>query len=202
MAFLVELRATLFEIRRFAHVRSGLLSMRTNNGAFAFIGFNTNDLAFTKGVIVATSSRLQFSDDRSEAIRLISSIASGKGWCNVAPVSVDDEPDLRVSTFGMRAGRGVPVASYVTSTPRHGEEQPSSLGILHSRGRLGRERITEMLGGAPFVIRQDHNQRGLLLDVPVGAPASQVLEVMCTLSESLCDFELTGNWHLDLFLRQ
>jgi hypothetical protein len=151
---------------------------------------------------VSTSSRLQFSSDRGAAINALESISEGKGWCNVAPISVNEDPDLRVSTFGMRFGKGVPVASFVTSPPRHGERQPSSLGILHSRGRLGRERITSMLGTAAFVIRQDHNQRGLLLDVPANAAASQVLEVMCTLSESLCDFELTGNWHLDLFLRQ
>jgi len=54
------------------------------------------------------------------------------------------------------------MASFITLPERHGEPQPSSLGLLHSRGRLGRERVGELLGGAPFRIRQDHSQRGLV----------------------------------------
>jgi hypothetical protein len=79
---------------------------------------------------------------------------------------------------------------------------PSSLGVLHSLGRLGGERNTSLLGGAPFTVRQDHSQRGLLLEVRADAPAAQVLNVMCTIAASPCDFELTGNWRLDLYVRQ
>jgi hypothetical protein len=57
------------------------------------------------------------------------------------------------------------------------------------------------LNGAPFVTRQDHNQRGLLLDVAPTTPSEQVLEVMCNLTSELCDYELTGTWRLDLFTR-
>jgi hypothetical protein len=35
---------------------------------------------------------------------------------------------------------------------------------------------------------QDHSQRGLLLEVRADAPAAQVLNVMCTMTASLCDF--------------
>jgi hypothetical protein len=150
---------------------------------------------------VSTRSQLQFSDERTEAIRFIESISSGKGWCNVVPGVVDDVADLKVNVFGLWVNKGVAVASFVTSTPRHGEVLPSSLGVLHSRGRLGAERITILLGGAPFTLRQNHSQRGLLFDVPADAPAPKVLDVMCTMTASLCDYAMTGSWRMDLYVR-
>jgi hypothetical protein len=150
---------------------------------------------------VTTPTHLKLPDDRGEATTAIDSIASGQGWCNVVPIVVEDLPDLKVNVLGLWLNTGVPVASYVTNSPRHGEAQPSSLGLLHSRGRLGRERISLLLGGAPFVVRQDHNSRGLLLEVPVGTPASLVLDRMCSMSDELCDYEKTGDWRMDLFVR-
>ena len=101
---------------------------------------------------MSTRSQIQFSSDRSEALRAIESITSGRGWCNVVPRVVDDVADLRINFTGLWANQGVVKASFVTSPPRHGEAQPSSLGVLHSRGRLGRERITSLLSGAPFTV--------------------------------------------------
>ena len=150
---------------------------------------------------MSTRSELQFSDDRADAIRAVTSIASGLGWCNVVPVTVDEVADLKVNVFGLWVNRGVAVASFVTSAPRHGEALPSSLGILHSRGRLGAERIALLLGGVPFTLRQDHNARGLLFDVPAHTNAAKVLDVMCLMTASLCDFTMTGSWRLDLYVR-
>ncbi len=131
----------------------------------------------------------------------VEKIASGRGWCNVVPVTVDDVPDLKINPLGLWLNSGAPVASYVTMAPRRGEPQPSSLGLLHSRGHLGRERIAELLRGAPFVIQQDKKERGLVVDVPVGTAASLVLDTMCSMTESLCEYEMTGDWRLDLFVR-
>jgi hypothetical protein len=150
---------------------------------------------------MATRSQLRFSDNRVDAIAAVESIDSGRGWCNVVPVTVDDVPDLKVNVLGLWLNSGVPVATFVTSAPRNGQPQPSSLGVLHSHRRLGRERIGLLLGGAPFVVRQDHNQRGLLLDVPVGTPVSLVLDRMCSMTDELCDYEKTGDWRLDLYVR-
>ncbi|HVA51915.1 MAG TPA: hypothetical protein VNF05_00225 [Acidimicrobiales bacterium] len=146
-------------------------------------------------------SQFEFSFDRTEAVGAIESVDSGRGWCNVVPGVIDDVEELKVNAFGLWMNHGITVASFVTSPPSHGEVQPSSLGLLHARGRIGRERIVSLLGGAPFVIRQDHTQRGLLLEVPAKAPAPQVLDVMCEMTASLCDYELTGNWRLDLYVR-
>lgn len=158
--------------------------------------------AFVKGKSMNTRSQFQFSNDRIEALSAVESIASGRGWCNVVPRVFDDMQDLKINFTGLWVNQGVAKASFVTAPPRHGEAQPSSLDVLHSRGRLGSERISSLLGGAPFTVRQDHTQRGLLLEVPADTSAARVLEVMCTTTASLCDFELTGDWRLDLYVRR
>ncbi len=150
---------------------------------------------------MSVRSELHFSDDRREALAAIQSIGAGRGWCNLIPDVVEDVPDLQVNFLGLWSNRGVVMASLITVADRQGVAQPSSLGVLHSRGRLGRERVAQLLGGATFAIRQDHAQRGLVLEVPVGTAPSVVLEVMCTLTSSLCDYEMTGTWRLDTYRR-
>jgi len=97
---------------------------------------------------VTTISQFEFGDDRARAIRSIESIDSGRGWCNVVPCVVEDIPDIKINFTGIWVKRGVDEASFVTSPARNGVEQPSSLGVLQLRGRLGRERIATLLGGA------------------------------------------------------
>lgn len=150
---------------------------------------------------MTTPHSISFSSDRSEAIASIESVAAGRGWCNVIPNVVDDIDDLKVNFLGLRKLEGVTVATFVTSPERRGRVQPSSLGVLHTRGRLGRARIAELIGDAPFRVIQDHNQRGLLLEVPADAAASPVLEVMCRCTSALCDVAMTGSWRLDRFVR-
>src|SRR5271168_4595891 len=122
---------------------------------------------------------MTFSNERSGALAAIEAVASGRGWCNVSPNVEEEVADMKVNYFGLRLNKGVTIASFVTAPPRRGVDQPSTLGVLHSRSRLGRERIAVMLHGAPFVTKQDHNTRGLLLEVPVGTSSTQVLKVMC-----------------------
>jgi hypothetical protein len=149
---------------------------------------------------MTTPTIITFSDSREHAVAAIDAVADGRGWCNVSPNVEEEVPDMKVNYFGLRLNKGVTVASYVTAPPRRGAPQPSTLGVLHSRSRLGRARIDAMLAGAPFAVRQDHNTRGLLLDVPVATPAMQVITVMCALTEALCDFDFTGQWTLSQFL--
>jgi hypothetical protein len=143
---------------------------------------------------------LTFSEDRAAAVAAIDGVGEGRGWCNVAPVVEEEVADMKVNYFGLRFNKGVTVASFVTAAPRRGVAQPSTLGVLHSRSRLGKDRIAAMLNGAPFVTKQDHNSRGLLLEVPVETSSRQVVEVMCSLTEALCDYDFTGRWTLSQFL--
>jgi hypothetical protein len=150
-----------------------------------------------------TSHRLvEFGEDPAPAVAAIDDIADGRGWCNLTPeVDASDVEVLTPSVFSLRVKRGAPIASLVTSPPRKGERRPATLGVLHTRGRLGTERIDQLLGGAGFSVRQDHTQRGLLLEVPPGTPATTVLDVMRSVLSMLCDYERTGKWRLDVFER-
>lgn len=149
---------------------------------------------------MAAPLTIRFSTDRDQAIDAIGSVASGRGWCNVTPLVEEDVDEMKVNYFGLRFNKGVVVASYVTVAPKKGVEQPSTIGLLHSRGRLGRERINELLAGAPFTTKQDHNSRGLLLSVPTSTTPSEILNVMCTLTEELCDYQFIGSWTLAHFV--
>ena len=151
---------------------------------------------------MTTRRELEFSDDRVAAITAIDGVAAGRGWCNLTPqIEADDVDVLSVNVFSLRVKRGAPVATYVSSPPRKGDAQPGTLGVLHTRGRLGKERVGALLDGAPFGIRQDHTQRGLLLEVPSDAQSAQVLSVMCSLLDSLCDYARTGRYRMDVFER-
>lgn len=150
---------------------------------------------------MTSRSQLHFSDDRTAATAAVASVAGGRGWVNVVPDVDDDVPDLKVNALGLWANHGVAIASFVTVAPRDGVSPASSLGVLHSRGRLGRERIAALLGEHHFAVRQDHAQRGLVLDVPATTPSATVLDLMCSLSSTLCDFDMTGTWRLDLYIR-
>lgn len=149
---------------------------------------------------LSTPTVITFSEDRESALAALDAVGEGRGWCNVSPDVDEEVPDMKVNYFGLRLNKGVTVASYVTAPARRGVAQPSTLGVLHSRSRLGRERIASMLAGAPFIVRQDHNTRGLLLEVPVATSAQLVLTVMCSLTEALCDYDFTGQWTLSQFL--
>ncbi|MGC2485141.1 MAG: hypothetical protein WA359_02715 [Acidimicrobiales bacterium] len=151
---------------------------------------------------MTSKSRLYFNEDHRDALIALDAVAGGKGWVNVLPrVADDDLPDIHVNFIGW-TNHGIPIATFLTEVPRDGEAQLSSLGVLHSRGRIGKDRIREMLEGVPFAIRQDHSQRGILLVVPPGTPSSQVLDVMCRFSSELCEHEMTGGWRLELYERE
>jgi hypothetical protein len=151
---------------------------------------------------LTTHRLVEFADDLTPAVEAIDTISDGRGWCNLTPeVDANDVDVLTPSVFSLRVKRGAPIASLVTSPPRKGERRPATLGVLHTRGRLGAARIAQLLDGATFSVRQDHTQRGLLLEVPPETPATKVLDVMRSLLSVLCDYERTGKWRLEVFER-
>ena len=151
---------------------------------------------------MTTHRLVEFSVDESEAVVSLDEVNGGRGWCNLTPeVAADDVDVLSVNVLSLRVKRGAPVATYVSSPPKRGDARPGTLGVLHTRGRLGSERVDRMLDGAPFATRQDHQQRGLLLEVPAGTPSVEVLACMRRFLDALCDFERTGKWRMDVYLR-
>lgn len=151
---------------------------------------------------MTTKRRIEFTDDVAEAVGSIDAIEEGRGWCNLTPeVTSEEVPDLRVNIYSLRVKKGAPVATYVSSPVRRGIRQSGTIGVLHTRGKLGMERVTALLDGAAFPVKQDHTQRGLLLEVPTSTSPSQILAVMCSVLGSLCDYDRTGTWRLDVYER-
>lgn len=146
-------------------------------------------------------SQFSFLLPSNEAVVAIDSIAAGRGWCNVTPHVQDDVGQLTPNVFQLLIKKGAPVATLVTAAPKKGVPQESSLGVLHTRGKLSQERLSMILGDATFKVRQNHNQRGLLLNVPWDTSASEILRVMCTATDLLCDYERKDDWEMDLFVR-
>lgn len=145
---------------------------------------------------------IEFQDEPHEAIESLEAIGEGRGWCNLTPeVRPDDVVVLAPSVFSLRTRRGAPVATYVTEPPRRGTVPPATVGVLHTRGRLGTEQIHKLLDGVPLRVRQDHQARGLLLEVPPEVPAATVLATMRRLLEELCDYDRTGKWRLEVYER-
>ena len=151
---------------------------------------------------MATRNTLEFSSPRDDdALDALRSIGAGRGWCNVTPNVLDDDVgEHRVNALGLWITKGVPVATFLTAPPRKGLDQPSTLGLLHAHGRLGRENIATMIGDAPFELTQDHRQRGLLFEVPHATSVDLVLDVMCTLTEAVNDYEFSGTWQMTRFM--
>ncbi len=151
---------------------------------------------------MTTRHAVEFTDDTRAALGAIDDVAEGRGWCNLTPeVHADDVEVLSPSVFALRTRQGAPVATLVTSPPRRGVPQPGTLGVLHTRGRLGKEFIAQLLEGVPLPLRQDHQQRGLLLEVPAALPSATLLSTMCHVLERLCDYERTGRWRLEVYER-
>jgi hypothetical protein len=148
---------------------------------------------------VALEETLTFGEDRSRALDAVAQVLAGRGWVNVVPEVVEDAGDLRVNVWGLWRYEGVAVATLTSSPTRRGVAQPLTLGVLHTRGRLGRDRLVELFGGTGLRVTQDHPQRGLLLEVPAGTETAPLLEVMCATTRALLDYTWAGRWRLDRF---
>ena len=152
---------------------------------------------------MASPVSLTFSEDRRGALEELERIEDGSGWVNVSAMVEEDVEPLRVNVWGLRSYRGVAVATWVPAEPREGPPQApaSTLGILHSRGRLGPDALREIFGSTPIRPTQDHPSRGVLADVPPGTSLDIVLDTLCRAAMSLCDYTTTGRWRLERFSR-
>jgi len=150
---------------------------------------------------VTSRSEFLFTSDRSVPLDALRTISSGTGWCNVIPRVSEDVASLTPNVLQLFVKKGAPVATYVPAIPKRGLQAPASLGVLHTHHKLPDDVVASILDGAPFTLRQNHNQRGLLFNVPVGSDPEQILTVMCTAVDLLCDYEREDGWRFELFLR-
>ncbi len=148
---------------------------------------------------MSTRTSLVLNDERGPVLAELASVGSGAGWCNLSPRVVEDVEPIRVNVFGLWANRGTPVATYLTNAPRKGEPAPSTIGVLHTRGRLKADYLRDLVAGTPLRVVQNHAQRGLLLEAPVDLDVGVVLDVMCRAARELCQHTLAGGYVVTLF---
>lgn len=150
---------------------------------------------------MSTPTTMVLTDNRDAVLAELATLGEGRGWCNLSPRVVEDVDPVRVNVFGLWANRGTPVATYLTNAPRHGEPVPSSVGVLHTRGRLKPDYLRDLVGDSPLRVAQNHSQRGLLLEAPADVDVALVLDVMCRTVRDLCEFTLAEGYVVSVFRR-
>lgn len=128
------------------------------------------------------------------------------GWINLAPGVVGEEEDepLRVSAFSTLVGWSQPPVTMATWFPPKGGRRPTeteTLGIMHPRGRNAIRQLAEVDIVLPegWIVRQDHNRRGLIVLVPAGVSHLAVLDWSCRAAAALALVPLTGTWQARAF---
>jgi len=105
---------------------------------------------------------------------------------------------MKVNYFGLRLNKGVTVATFVTTAPVTASRSlPPSVSctreVVSAVNESPRCWPARLYGPS----RPQHP--GITPRSPVATSAEQVLTVMCSLTESLCDYEFTGKWTLSQF---
>jgi hypothetical protein len=129
--------------------------------------------------------------------------AAGAGWVNVGPdIDEDDLPPPSGGLGKLFGGRGpaVPHATWVAGAARRGGQRPSELGIEHGSGPKAVARLKEAGLDLPagWLVRQDHVRRGLVLAVPPGTPAEEIVGFLLGAAARLAQVPVGDRWLADV----
>jgi hypothetical protein len=122
------------------------------------------------------------------------------GWVNLAPhVEGGSEEGPVITRLGFSAVLGgpppprVPLCTWMPSADR---DAPSTVGILHGRGRRAVDFLHSAGVETPpgWRVVQDHQRRGLLYRVPAGTEHSVLLGWTCLAGSRLSLAPLSGPW--------
>lgn len=154
------------------------------------------------------TDKFEFSPSADERVTnyLRHFVEAGDGWINLMPgVHVDEERTPSIpGPFAIFTGRQAPV-SMCTLMPAKAAKKAFegvTIGLLHPTGRKAVERLAEAGVTVPngWVVKQDHNRRGLLLVTPPGTPAHEIVEWSIRAGTALCREEMTGEWQAVAYL--
>ncbi len=133
-------------------------------------------------------------------------IDAGDGWMNLLPgVHVDEEQTTTLpGPFAMFTNRQPPVTMCTLMPPKaiRRAVEGVTVGLLHPTGNKAIARLAEAGVEVPngWVVKQDHNRRGLLLIAPVGASNDALVEWGVRAGTALCREEMTGTWQSVVYL--
>jgi hypothetical protein len=132
---------------------------------------------------------------------------AGQGWINLLPgVEIDENQRTNVPT-GLSAlfgGRQAPVTmcTLMPASPNKQAFDGVTVGLLHPTGNKVVARLAE--AGVPmpdgWVVRQDHNRRGLVVRARRGAPEKEIIGWSIQAGTALCREEMTGEWQAVVYL--
>jgi hypothetical protein len=131
---------------------------------------------------------------------------AGDGWINLMPgVHVDEDRTPSIpGPFALFTGRQPPVTMCTLVPPKPTKKglEGVTIGLLHPTGNKAVARLAEAGVEMPdgWVVKQDHNRRGLLLSTPPGAPEYLIVEWAIRAGTALCREEMTGEWQAVVYL--
>ena len=143
---------------------------------------------------------LEFSLDRlDDVVAAMSGLADAhQGWINFEPsIHVEDVESSGRGVFSLFSARGpaVPLGTWTpASAPRRGRSDPAMVGLQHGVGAKVGGRLAELGHPVPagWVVVQDYAKKGLVVAVPPGADAAQVVRWLVTAATALSTVPLTG----------
>jgi hypothetical protein len=134
---------------------------------------------------------------------------AGQGWINLLPgLEIDQDQRATVpvpiglsALFGNRQAP-VTMCTLMPASPGKQALDGVTVGLLHPTGGRAVARLAE--AGVPlpagWVVRQDHNRRGLVVRAPRGASEQEVIWWSIRAGTALCREEMTGEWQAVVYL--
>jgi hypothetical protein len=129
------------------------------------------------------------------------------GWINLMPgVEIDEDQRTNVPTVlsALFGGRQPPVTmcTLMPASPNRQAFDGVTVGLLHPTGNKVVARLAD--AGAPlpegWLVRQDHNRRGLVVRAPRGAPEREIIAWSIQAGTALCREKMTGEWQAVVYL--
>ena len=158
---------------------------------------------------VDTTQVLFTPDDLGEVLqhmRELDERGDGKGWMNLQPwVDAEDAPpNSPLGRMFSARGPAIPMCTWVPGRQRTRRAVPATLGLSHMTGRFAVKRLAERGVDVPsgWALKQDHNRRGLVFDLPKDALVEDILDFMIAASTALSGVLITDRWIADAVVQR
>jgi len=150
---------------------------------------------------------VEFQPDRAgEVVAAMEEVGrTGAGWVNFEPaVEAEDIAATGSSTFALFSARGpaVPLATWTPAkTQRRGRREPAMIGLQHPAGSKAKPLLAELGHPVPdgWMVVQDHVRKGLVVTLPDGVAAADVLGWALRAGRLLSTVPLTGQWRAAVY---
>jgi len=133
--------------------------------------------------------------------------AAGAGWINLMPgvrVDEDQRTTVNAGVFALFGNRQAPVTmcTLMPASAKKAAHEGMTIGLLHPTGNKAIARLADAGVALPagWMVKQDHNRRGLVVRTRRGATESEIIEWALASGAALCREEMTGRWQAVVYL--